>query len=218
LELGQLPEAEAQFKKVIAIAPAEPLGYANLGLTYLRASRYADAEAQLRRARDLDPANTDIALMTAKLYAVTGRATQARTTLEQIRRAAPNNAHARYALAELDADSASVDTAAAARYEQRLRDVVAVAPLNLAVQLKLIDIFVRRGAADSALRHLEDRRRIGPDIPKEARPPLDTTVELLRAGRLVEARQPLERFVHLMELTSPYQTSLDQVKWLDGPL
>ena len=85
LELGQLPEAEAQFKKVIAIAPAEPLGYANLGLTYLRASRYADAEAQLRRARDLDPANTDIALMTAKLYAVTGRATQARTTLEQIK-------------------------------------------------------------------------------------------------------------------------------------
>ena len=44
LDRGQLPEAEAQFKKLIALAPADPLGYANLGLTYLRAGRYSDAE------------------------------------------------------------------------------------------------------------------------------------------------------------------------------
>ena len=42
LQMGQLPEAEAQFKKVIALAPDEPLGHANLGLTYLRGARYAD--------------------------------------------------------------------------------------------------------------------------------------------------------------------------------
>src|SRR5450759_3231166 len=48
LETGQLPEAEAQFKKVIALAPKEPLGYANLGLTYLRGARYSEAETQLR--------------------------------------------------------------------------------------------------------------------------------------------------------------------------
>ena len=39
------------------MAPKEPLGYANLGLTYLRESRFSDAEAQLRRATELDPTN-----------------------------------------------------------------------------------------------------------------------------------------------------------------
>jgi len=43
LELGRLQEAEAQFKKVMALAPGEPLGYANLGLTYLRCARYGTA-------------------------------------------------------------------------------------------------------------------------------------------------------------------------------
>jgi Tfp pilus assembly protein PilF len=77
LETGQLQEAEAQFKRVIALAPNEPLGYANLGLTYMRASRFSDAERQLNRAREMDPASPDIGLMAAKLYSVTGRAAQA---------------------------------------------------------------------------------------------------------------------------------------------
>jgi len=63
LERGELPEAEAQFKKVISFAPNEPLGHANLGLTYLRGSRFADAEKELRRARGLDSTNPDIALI-----------------------------------------------------------------------------------------------------------------------------------------------------------
>src|SRR4029077_13604604 len=82
----------------------------------------------------------------------------------------------------------------------------------------LIEVLVHRGTADSALRRLEDLRRVGPDIPKEARPPLDTALQLLRAGRIADARQPLGRFAHVMELTSPYQASLDEVKWLEGPL
>src|SRR5919199_4908690 len=71
LQRGQLPEAEAQFKKLIALAPDDPLGYANLGLTYLQEGRYADAEAQLLRARKLDPANADVVLTLARLYALT---------------------------------------------------------------------------------------------------------------------------------------------------
>ena len=33
LQRGRLPEAEVEFKKVVALAPRDPLGYANLGLT-----------------------------------------------------------------------------------------------------------------------------------------------------------------------------------------
>jgi Flp pilus assembly protein TadD len=89
LQRGQLAEAEVQLKKLIELAPDDPLGYANLGLTYLQQGRYPEAETQLLRARKLDPASSDVALMLAKLYALTGRPADARSTLEVLRRADP---------------------------------------------------------------------------------------------------------------------------------
>ena len=220
LETGQLTQAETQFKRVIDLAPKDPLGYANLGVTYLRGSRYDEADKQLKRARELDPANVDIGLMAAKLYSVTGRAAEARSTLELLQRDAPRNAHVSYALAELDAprDSVARDSTALEKYAQELRGVIALAPENLAVRLKLVDAFARRGKADSAVRQLEEARRIGPEIPAAAQPSLDETMRSLRAGKIADARQPLDRFLHLMELTSAYQAALDDVKWLEGPL
>ena len=76
--------------------PKEALGYANLGLTYLRASRFAEAETQLRRAREIDPSNAEVGLTTAKLLSVTGRGGEARTTLEQLARTHSDNAHVLY--------------------------------------------------------------------------------------------------------------------------
>ena len=54
----QMSDVE-QFKKLVALAPKDPFGYANLGLTYLQAGSFADAEKQLKRARELDPANAE---------------------------------------------------------------------------------------------------------------------------------------------------------------
>jgi Tfp pilus assembly protein PilF len=214
LETGQLASAESAFKKVIALAPQDPAGYANLGVTYLRGSRFPEAEAQLKRARELDPASADIALSLAKLYAVNDRANDARTTLDALRRTDPRNAHVAYALAELD----KRDSTAAERYVGELRDVMALSPTNLAVRLQLIDAFVRRNQPDSAVRQLEEARRVGPELPPDARAPLEETIQSLRAGKVAAAREPLDRFLHAMELTSGYQASLDDVKWLDGPL
>ncbi len=203
LERGRLPEAEVQFKQVVALAPRDPLGYANLGLTYLRGGRYAEAETQVRRARRLDPASPDIGLIAAKVYSLTGRNDKARETLAELRR----DAKVLYALAELAPDN-----------PDKLREVLSLAPANLAVRLKLVDVLVRRGEADSAVRYLEEMRRLRPEPPLDARPHLDATIQHLRAGRLAQARAALDRFLHGMELTAPYQASLNQVKWIEGPL
>ena len=216
LQRNQLPEAEAEFKKLTKLAPDDPLGYAELGLTYLQGSRYAEAEKQLLRARELDPASTEVGLALARLYQLTGRPSDARATLERLRRDTTGNAHVLYALAELEAQRP--DSGSARKYEDRLRDVLAVAPANLAVRLKLIDAFARRGEADSAVRQLEEARRIPPEPPKEARIYLDSSIQLLRGGKLEQARTTLDRFVRLMEVTSPYQSSLDDVKWTEGPI
>jgi Flp pilus assembly protein TadD len=216
LQRNQLPEAESEFKKLTKLAPDDPLGYADLGLTYLQAGRYGEAEKQLRRARELDPASTDVGLALARLYSLTGRPSDARAMLERLRRDTTRNAHVLYALAELEAQQP--DTASARRYEDRLRDVLTVAPANLAVRLKLVAALARRGEADSVVRQLEEVRRIPPEPPKEARIYLDSSIQLLRAGNLPQARTTLDHLFGLMEVTAPYQASLDEVKWTEGPI
>src|SRR4051812_2757557 len=220
LQTGQLTDAEQQFKTVISLAPKEALGYANLGLTYLRASRYDEAESQLRRARQIDASNAEVGLTAAKLYSVTGRAAEARTTLEQLARANPDNAHVLYALSELDTPTAGVSAndASLVRYQEDLKKVAAATPTNLAVRLQLADVFLRRAGNDSALRVLEDVRRVGPELPADVRPALDTAMQLLRAGNVPAARPVFARFLHAIEATSPYQAALDEVRWLEGPL
>jgi tetratricopeptide (TPR) repeat protein len=216
LQRNQLAEAESAFTKLARLAPDDPLGFANLGLTYMQAGRYADAEKQLKRARELDPRGTEIGLALARVYALTNRAAEARATLEQLRRDSSANAHVLYALAALD--SGASDAASAARYRDRLRDVLGVSPANLAVRLKLVDAFARAGDADSVVRHLEEVRRIPPGPPPQARAALDSVIELARAGKLAEARPTLDRFFRTMETTSPYQAALDDVRWTEGAI
>jgi Tfp pilus assembly protein PilF len=216
LQRNQLPEAETEFKKLIKLAPDDPAGYADLGLTYLQAGRYDDAEKQLRKARDLDPTSTEVGLALARLYSLTSRPADARELLERLRKDTTGNARVLYALAELEGQRP--DTASSRKYEERLRDVLAVAPANLAVRLKLVDVLARRGEADSVVRHLEEVRRIPPEPPKEARTYLDSAIQLFRTGESGRARIALDRLIRLMEVTAPYQASLEDVKWTEGPI
>jgi hypothetical protein len=216
LQRNQLPQAESSFKKLTELAPDDPLGYADLGLTYLQAGRFPEAERQLRRARELDPTSTETGLALAKLYSLTGRTADARTLLEQLRRDSTGNARVLYALAEIEGEQR--DSGAAGRYQDRLRDALSVAPANLAVRLKLLDAFSRSGESDSAVRQLEEIRRLPPELPKEARAYLDSSIQLLRAGKLAQSRGTLDHFLSLAEVTTPYQASLDDVKWTEGPI
>jgi tetratricopeptide (TPR) repeat protein len=216
LQRGELPEAEAQFRKVVSLAPRDPIGHANLGLTYLRGERYREAESELRRARRLSESSVEVGLILAKLYSLTERGDEARTTLEKL----PRDARVLYALAELEAPRDTADTASLRRYQDRLSEVLREAPANLAVRLQLAHVLSRRGLADSAAQRLEEIGRLRPEPPREARPQLDSTLRMLRQGNIAAARGggPLDRFLHAMELTAPYQAALEEVKWVQGPL
>jgi Tfp pilus assembly protein PilF len=216
LQRNQLQEAETEFRKLTRLAPDDPLGYANLGLVYLQGGRYPEAEKQLDRARELDPSNVDVGLALARLYSLTNRPGEARTLLETLRGEAGRNAHVLYALAELD--SAQRDPAAARRYRDALRAVLDVAPANLAVRLALVRAFVRGGESDSAVKYLEEIRRVPPEPPPVARASLDSAIQLLRAGRAADVSPVLDRFGELLAVTSPYQASLDEVRWTEAPL
>jgi Flp pilus assembly protein TadD len=214
LQRNQLAEAESSFKQLTKLAPDDPLGYANLGLTYLQAGRFDDAEKQLKKARDLDPKNSEIGLALAKVYGLTKRPKEARDVLEELRKDSTANLHVAYALAELQAQQG--DSGAA--YMDRLRDVLVAAPGNLAVRTQLLQALVRNGQTDSAVHQLEEIRRIPPELPREARVYLDSSIQLLRSGQVGNARAVIDRFVGNVQVTSPYQASLEDVKWTEGPI
>jgi len=216
LQRNQLPEAETQFKKLVDLAPDDPLGYLNLGLTYLQSGRYPDAENQLKKAHELDPASVDIDLALAKLYSLTNRPGDARAILDRARQDARNNPHVLYALAALD--SGATDEPGLARREQALKDLLVAAPGNLAARLELLTVQMRRAESDSAVRQLEEIRRIPPSPPAEALASLDSAVRMLQTGNVSAAQPVVGRFVYLMESTKPYQAALDAVKWTDGPV
>src|SRR5206468_766555 len=190
------------------LAPRDPLGYANLGLTYLRAGRYAEAESELDRARRLDPKNPDIALIVAKLYTLTGRPAEARQVLAGV----TPDPRVFYALAELERQSGD------SVYAERLRHVLQRIPANLAVRLQLADALLRLGQTDSTVRYLEEVRRLRPEPPREAKPHLDAALQALRAGRMANARAELDRLLRLLEVTAPYQAALAEVDGIEGPL
>src|SRR5437773_6930184 len=211
LQRGRLDEAEREFKRVIAIAPREPLGYANLGLTYLRAGRFGEAESQLERARRLDTTNVDVALTLAKLYSVTNRPEDAQALLTRF----ATDPRALYALAELERESGD---SGPQRYATRLSQVLERAPANLAVRLQLADVWLTLGQADSTLRYLDAFRQLRPEPPREAKPHLNAAIQELGARNLGVARAEFDRFLRLMEVTAPYQAALAKVSWTEGPL
>jgi len=215
LQRGQLFEAERQFKRVVELAPKDPVGHANLGLTYLRNGQYGPAETELRHARKLDRGNKDVAMMLARLYAVTGRTNMALELLREM----GDDPRATFALAELEAmNAASGDTVSLRRRVDYLQRTIAAAPGNVAVRVRLAEVQLMLGIVDSAARHLTELIRFRPEPPREARPALDSASRLLSDGRLTDARSAFERFHAAIRLTMPYQAALEDVKWVEGPL
>jgi protein involved in temperature-dependent protein secretion len=208
LQRNQLAEAETEFKKLIRLAPDDPFAYANLGLAYLQAGRYEEAEKQLSRAHELEPKNADVDLALARLFSLTQRRKEARNTLDRLRRESPGNARVLYALAEMDVRGR----------EGLLRDILGVAPANLAVRMDLIDALVAHGELDSAVKHLEEVRRIPPELPKEAAMYVDSAIQSLLARNILQSRATLGRLRERVEVTAPFQASLAEVKWTEGPL
>src|SRR2546426_12023519 len=50
LQKNQLAQAETSFRRIVALAPDQALGYANLGLVQLRQGRHREAETAILRA------------------------------------------------------------------------------------------------------------------------------------------------------------------------
>jgi len=193
----------------VALAPDQALGYANLGLVYLREGRYRDAEAQLRRAAGLDSADSDVDLMLASVYQQTGREADAHRAIDRVLRRDSTDIRALYALAALAARSA--DPSERQSRESLLRHVMARAPANIVVRLELVDLLLEGGAAGDAAGELEALERQLPQLPREAARFFERALVLARSGRAAEAAAQARLFHRAMEVTPGYQVGLERL-------
>jgi Tfp pilus assembly protein PilF len=216
LQQQQLPRAEAEFREVVTLAPEQALGYADLGLVYLREGRTREAAVQLQRAAALDSANSDVGLMLAEVYRLTGREADARGEIDRVLRRDSTDIRSVYALARLAAHS--TDAQERQRHESLLRRVVTRAPANIVARLELVDLLLARGSAGAAAGELEALQRQLPRLPREAAGFFQRALVLARTGRAPEAAAQATQFHRAMEVTAAYQVALERLGAASGTI
>ncbi len=216
LEETKLDSAEVEFLKLTELAPDEPLGFANLGLVYLRQARYAEAEVAIRQARDLDSNQAEIRLMLAKLFELTDRMDLAEAELNGAVAIDTMNIKALYALAELNDQPDAPD--ARQRRTAYLARIVRAAPANVAARLQLMEALLREGLADSAAVQLEEVRRQVPELPPQSTDFFDEALRSARAGDADAAGTPAAMFHNVLRVTPAYQVGLRDVRGPAGAL
>jgi len=154
LEVGLLDDARDQFARATELAPTEPAAWANLALAQLRRGDIESAAPAVERALDLAPNRADVLLLAARLESARGGIDQSVAFLRRATAADPADIRARFALVD-ELERAGQDDASAEVLEL-LDDLVARAPMNLAVIVERGRAAARRGdgarASDSVAR------------------------------------------------------------------
>jgi Tfp pilus assembly protein PilF len=206
LEDNRLEDAEAEFRKLIQLAPNEPSGHANLGLVYLRMGRYPDAGREINRAAEIAPDDPDVRLLQATLLRIQGRPEAARRVLESASHTSPNHLKTLYALAELDS----------ARRREYLNRIVDIAPANVPAQLALAEALLNAGDTTGARDHLELLRQRLPQMPPQAERFFAQALADVQAHRAADARVAFARAKAFLETTPVYQGGLTDLSAPSG--
>ena len=216
LEENRLAEAEAEFQRLISMAPDEAMGHANLGLVHLRRGEVEEARDRLERAIELSPSDPRVRLILAEVYKAAGRPDEARRELEIALATAPDHRKALYGLAELEAVEGG--PGAPERRLDVLRRLVELEPANVFIRLQLAELSLSLGEPDSAAYHLEELRRQVPLLPVEGEEDFDLALDLATEGLSEEALPNLMAFHNVMRTTAVYQRGLLDLKGPGGVL
>ena len=212
LEENKLAEAEAQFQKMIELAPENHAGYANLAYVYLRMGEYSKSEQQAREALRRDDSDALVYLILAEVYDLTQRDQDAAVAVEEALKREPENIKVLYKKVQFLQRRQSED--AARQRQQILQKLASLEPANLVVRLQLTEALLKSGQGDAALAELEAIRQQIPELPAQARPFFRKAIDLLHSG---EVRQALTQFIitqNFLRVTPLYQAGLRR---LEGP-
>ena len=217
LEEERYSAATEEFRNLITIAPKEPLGYANLGLTYLRMSdEFEDAEKWLQKAIVIEPDHPEIRFLLAKVYELTDREPLAINILEETLSKHPNHILTLYQLVQFYTHKQTPILVAKA--EKYLIKIVNSLPANLVAQLKLIELLIKNGKPGNAIYYMETIRQVLPQLPKGSLDIFQNSLELLHNGNAEQSYVPFLMFHNLMKPTSYYKAGITELRGTDSPI
>ena len=98
MQSGELAQAEADFRQVIALDPKLGAAHVNLGVIYMREKRWDDALAELHKAETLSPREAGILLNIGLVYYRQSDFSSAIEPFSATLRQAPDSLQARYLL------------------------------------------------------------------------------------------------------------------------
>ncbi|HIM27666.1 MAG TPA: hypothetical protein EYI98_06630, partial [Candidatus Marinimicrobia bacterium] len=217
LEEERYSAAAEEFRNLITIAPKEPLGYANLGLTYLRMSEeFENAEKWLQKAIVIEPDHPEIRFLLAKVYELTDREPLAINILEETLSKHPNHILTLYQLVQFYTHKQTPILVAKA--EKYLIKIVNSLPANLVAQLKLIELLIKNSKPGNAIYYMETIRQVLPQLPKESLDIFQNSLELLYNGNAEQSYVPVLMFHNLMKPTSYYKAGITELRGTDSPI
>ncbi len=216
LEEERNSDAVEEFQRLIEIAPKEPLGFANLGLAFMRMNgMLQQSEDWLTSGLKLAPDNPDIRLLTAELYQLTNRQEQAIEMLENTLVNSPNHLKTLYELALSYSKIKNIESNKnAIKY---MRKVVDVLPSNLVATFRLVELLLQNDNPNDALKYLEIINQTLPRLQDGANELFKRILILLKNGEDESAYVPFMMLHNLLKPTSIYRASIEELEGTNGP-
>jgi tetratricopeptide (TPR) repeat protein len=173
LEEMRLQEAEKEFGELIRVAPDQAIGYGNLALVFLRSGKYVEAEEQAKKGLGKDPDNPDAALILAEVFEQSSKIDEGVTVLEKALASHPDHFRSRYKLVQLLLRK-SPDAAGVLPQIQKLAEQL---PGNIAVQLQYLEVLIRAGRNEDAIRLTQLLRQQLPELDPSISEILQNTLD-----------------------------------------
>lgn len=217
LEEENFIEALVQFDKLTKIAPKEPLGFANLGLTYMRSEgELKRAERWLKKALRLKPDDPSIRLLLALFYELNNSELQALDMLENTLKSSPGHVKTLYKLSLYNLKME--DQASQTKAKNYLKTIIEILPANIIARLKYIEILLKNGNDTEGLEQMKKISQIFPKLPENSEPILNNAIGLLENKDAEQAHTYAIIFHNLIRPTPYYQASLLELRGTSGPI
>ncbi|HLK59104.1 MAG TPA: tetratricopeptide repeat protein [Chthonomonadaceae bacterium] len=158
LQAGRFPEAEADYKRGIAMAPTDPRPYFGLAVAYEHAARLDLAIATLEQLQNRNPNAPHLWCHLAEAYVGTYDVTREREVAEKAIAVEPECPRALSCYADAEERSRYFDTAAAALIKEER-----IVPDDVSVTVSLINLLVLKGDYEQAANRADEALKAHPD-------------------------------------------------------
>ncbi|MBH49772.1 MAG: hypothetical protein CMG69_03365 [Candidatus Marinimicrobia bacterium] len=217
LEEERYSDAANEFLMLIEKAPKEPLGYANLGLTYMRMDgELKQSEKWINSALNLVPKNPDIRFLLAKIYEMTNRRKKALNIILDVVGDHSNHVPSLFQLSlYLMNDENGKIQQSALKYLTKLTNSLSG---NIAAEFYLIESLLNNNENEKAFDRLSHVQQILPMLSDQSKKLIYKIFEFLRDGNTADAYASTIMLHNLIKPKSIYQASLNKLRGTNGPI